>query len=74
MLFRSNSFDISLVHLFQKGVQSPTSKVDAAANVADDCRGGILGLEGLDLPLEVFFLVGAADACVEDGFSSSQLC
>ena len=50
-----NAFDMALVDAFQKGEQSSASKVDAAADVANDCRGWTCFLKDLDLSLKVLF-------------------
>ena len=68
-----NAFDMALVDAFQKGEQSSSSKVDAAADVAEDCRGWTCFLEDLDLSLEVLFLMGGTDTGVRDGGACCRL-
>lgn len=66
-----NLRDHTAVDAFQKGTQAFAVEIDAAANVADELIGGIEGAEGFDLAVEIAggFLLGAADAGVDDAFT-----
>lgn len=56
-----NFFEFSREREFQKGLHSLPLEVDPRADVGDDSVMGVMGAQILDLSLQVFFLMRAAD-------------
>lgn len=59
-----NFRDHSSEHVFQKGLQAFSMKIDPGTDIVDDFKSRVRFLEFLDLTFEISSLLDAADSCV----------